>query len=59
MGAATIDNHADAGNLTAMLPNNVDGFLDPGGAGHDVLGDDEAFVRPNHESAREDKAMRC
>jgi hypothetical protein len=53
---AAIDNDADAGDLSAVGADDVDGFLNAAATRDDVLGHDEPFVRPDLETAPENQA---
>ncbi|HXA09353.1 MAG TPA: hypothetical protein VNW28_05185 [Chthoniobacterales bacterium] len=54
--AAPIDDHTDASDDTAVPADDVDRFLHAAAAAHNILRDDEFFVRRNHKSAAQDEA---
>ena len=49
--AAAIDDYSHAGDLAAVLPNDVDRFLYSPAARHNIFGDNELFVRRNLKAA--------
>lgn len=54
--AAAVDDDGDGDDPAAMGADDVDGFLDPSTAGHDIFGDNESLVRSNLESPAQDQA---
>jgi len=53
--SASIDNHADCGNDTAVGANDIDCFLNATSAGDNVFDDDEVFIRRDLKAAAQDK----
>jgi hypothetical protein len=56
LAAAAIDDDADACDMAAVRPHNIDRFLDSATASDDVFGHDEPFVRPDLETAQHEAA---
>ena len=53
--AASIENRADCGNGAAVAADNVDRFLHPTAARHDIFDNDEFFVRRNLKTTAQSK----
>ena len=54
--AASIDNHTDGGNDSAVRAHDIDRLLDAAAARHDILGHDKAFAFVDLESAPQNES---
>jgi len=53
--AASIENYADCGNGPAAAADNVDRFLHPSAARHDIFDNNELFIRRNLKTTAQNK----